>query len=410
MSLEVPRQFDYRYGPISIRYGPSCVSSLRDILAENSVERVMIVTGNNVGSNEEVMQPVRSGIGDRLVTVFDETTPKKDGEIALRGVERMRERSIDGIVVVGSGSSIDVARAMCVIEAEGNSKNLFSTHTPDGNINRPELPAEKISLFAVPTTFAGSEMTCASGVNFTTVRDGTLAKKSRSGPIYDPKILPTAIYYDPELYATTPKGVLAASGMNGFDHGLEMLYSRNANPITDAMASYGLAVLRESLPAAVNDPSNTEQVGRAINGVLLCSFGLVDPAAQANKYNIIHAFGHILSRFYDIQQGTVHGIVAPAVLQYIFTHADGRRELLADAMGVVGTTNGTETATAIVNSMREMRTALGLPDCLSDEILVERDHLSRLATEISQDVGVKNGPTGVPTDPDNFQEILEIVF
>jgi alcohol dehydrogenase class IV len=79
-------------------------------------------------------------------------------------------------------------------------------------------------------------------------------------------------------------------------------------------------------------------------------------------------------------------------------------------MGVVGATNGNDTTTAIVDSVREMRTALGLPDCLSDEIPVERDHLSRLAKNISQDVGVKNGPTGVPSNPDDFQEILETVF
>lgn len=410
MSITIPQQYEYRYGPVSIQYGTEAITALGELLAEKAVERAMIVTGKNVGSNQTVMEPIRASIGDRLVTVFDETTPKKDGETVVRGVEKMREHAVDGIVVVGSGSSIDVARAMCVVEAEGTTRGLFSTHTADGGVDLPTLPAEKQPIFAVPTTFAGSSLTCASGVNFRTVREGEVPENSRSGPIYDPNVLPTAVFYNPEFYATTPKAVLAASGMNGFDHGLEMLYSRNSNPITDAVARHGLTLLRSSLPRAVSDSPDEKYIGRTINGVMLCSFGLIDPEAQANKYNIIHAVGHIVSRYYDIQQGAVHGIVAPAVLEHIFAHVDGHRQLLADALVTTPPDEYDDAAPAVVEAVREMRNGLGLPRRLNEVVEIDREYLPQLAQEISEDVGVMNGPRGVPTSPEDFENILETVL
>jgi len=112
--------------------------------------------------------------------------------------------------------------------------------------------------------------------------------------------------YDPDLFETTPMSALAGSSMNGFDKGLETIYSSHATPITDATAMRGLQLLRESLPNL--DGNNPTEMERAVIGIILVQF--------ERRGSIIHAIGHGFSRRYPVQQGIVHAIVAPHALRY----------------------------------------------------------------------------------------------
>src|SRR5262249_59254839 len=105
-----------------------------------------------------------------------------------------------------------------------------------------------LPILAVPTTYAGSEMTPIWGLT-----DGELKRTGR-----DVKVLPRTVIYDPLLTLTLPPGVSATSGMNAIAHAAEALYSENANPIVSLMAEEGIRALAESLPAIVRDPQNLE--------------------------------------------------------------------------------------------------------------------------------------------------------
>ncbi|MFC6726885.1 iron-containing alcohol dehydrogenase, partial [Halobium palmae] len=163
------------------------------------------------------------------------------------------------------------------------------------------------------------------------------------GGVGDERLMPAALYYDADLFETTPQSVLAASAMNGFDKGLEALYTRNATPVTDGTAMRGLRLLRSSLPTLGDGETESEDavegVGgagdaleRAVTGTILVQYGVSTPGRY--KLSIIHAFGHGFTRNYDVHQGRAHAVVAPHVLRYLFDEVDARRELLAEALDV----------------------------------------------------------------------------
>lgn len=403
--------FSHTYTASDVVYGRDCVARLGEVLGSHNCDRVLVVTGQTVGSTGAVMEPVRAGLGKRLVAVFDETTPAKSAATARDGVDLMAETDADALLAVGGGSSIDVARAMSVFAAEDRpAADMFSEVLPTGEIRMPDLSAPKTPVFVVPTTLSGAELTCAAGINLQEAREGERTEDIRSAPIFDPKITPKALFYDPDLLATTPDGVVARSGMNGFNHGLESLYSRHANPVTDASASHGLCLLREALPG-FSDGADVTTRGQAQIGIALASQGLIDPESSANKYNLIHAFGHILSRFYEIQQGAVHGIVTPHVLEYVFEEVDGRRRLLADALGVdIAAMDDEAVASAVVREVTAVRDGLGLPTTLQAVPGLERDALPEVATAITEDVGLLNRPAGLEPTAEDFEHVLEAAW
>lgn len=404
--MDVP-PFTFDYAPGAIHYGYGCVAALADELAASGSEAVLLVCGGNVGANEATMEPVRTAIGDLLAGVFDETTPEKNPDTAHEGVDRMRAVKCDALVAVGGGSSIDTARVMSVLEAEDESLDAIQGQlTDDGDLEVPELQAETVPVFAVPTTLAGAELTAATGLDRHSVEDGPVTGELRTAGVNDTRMLPAALFLDPAVAATTPPSVLQASVMNGFDHGVEMLYSRNANPVTDAVGIHGLRLLDEALPGAVQAPLDTDALGRAQVGVALTSYGFI--AGPHDKKNaIVHGIANKL-RYYDVQQGAAHGIVAPHALEYVFDRVDGRRTLLADSLGIpVVERSRDDLADDLVRYVRTLRDDLGLPSRLRSIPDLERDHLPGIADAATSSETATFGPPGLEPASGEVLTILE---
>ncbi|WP_020222366.1 iron-containing alcohol dehydrogenase [Halarchaeum acidiphilum] len=142
-------RFDYR--PATIRYGAGAAGDLRDELGAHGVERALVVAGTTTGTASAVIGPVRDGLGDRLGDVFAETTPEKRLDTALAGAARYDEIGADGIVALGGGSSLDVAKAVRALVASGDRETAISTFAEAGALPVPDaLPP----LVAVPTTLS----------------------------------------------------------------------------------------------------------------------------------------------------------------------------------------------------------------------------------------------------------------
>ncbi|MEF8790662.1 MAG: iron-containing alcohol dehydrogenase, partial [Haloarculaceae archaeon] len=286
MSLHVP-SFVHDFQPGAIHYGRGCAADLGAALAERGLDSALVVTGTNVGANREAMDPVEAGIGDRLAEVFDETSPAKRIETAYDGVERMHDLGADAIVAVGSGSSLDVARFMRVLDAEYRDLESVRAEVEEtGTVAVPEDPDALVPLFVVPTTFAGADMSVAAAITYPTADGG----RAETIPVAKSN-MPTGLVYDPELFETTPTNTLAGSAINGFDKALETVYSAFANPITDATAVQSLKYLRDSLPE-LRHADDPEVMDRAVLGIVLAQYGVSMP--EAYKINVVHAFGHAL--------------------------------------------------------------------------------------------------------------------
>ncbi len=397
MDSPIP-SFTHSFAPGTIAYGRGCVSRLDDLLAERGAENALVVCGTNVGDNDAVMSPIRDGLGDRLADVFAKTTPEKSITTAFEGVERMREVDADALVGVGSGSSLDIAAVMSVLWANDQSlEDVRRAVESGGGIDVP--PGNALApLFSVPTTFAGADLSAIAGINVP-LEDGRTVGSGVAGT----ELLPAALCYDPDLFETTPQSVLTGSAMNGFDKGIEALYSRNANPITDATAIRGLGSLRDAFPKLA-DSDEPEVMERAVLGVILVQYGVSIPGEM--KLALIHAFGHGLRRGCGVQQGIAHAVMAPHVLAYVFERVDGRREALAEALNV----DGDDLAAGVVEAVTEVRDELGLPALLREVEGVSEDDLPRVAELTHEDAMTSNGPPSLEPTTDEIEAVLRAAW
>ena len=390
--------FRFAYEPGTVVYGAGRVADLERELASIGAERALVVTGETVGATDAVMDPVRDGLGDRLAGVFDGTTPEKRIQQAAAAAERLDEREGDALVAVGGGSSLDVAKVASALAASGQPyENALENLERAGTVPVPERGLTPI--LAVPTTLAGADLSVVAGITGQRDPDGPVVR----GGVFDGRLMPEALVYDPELFRTTPDGVLCASAMNGFDKGLETLYARNGTPVTDGTAVRGLRLLARGLPALGAGERDEATLHDAIVGTILVQYGA--SRGDGTTPSIIHAFGHGLARGYDLQQGAAHGVIAPHAVRDVFDAVDGSRDLLAEGLGVEA--DGPEaTADAVVDAIAEVRDALGLPARLRDTPIPRAD-LPGIAVAVVDDGFMPNRPVGYDPSAADIEAVLE---
>jgi alcohol dehydrogenase class IV len=382
MALDTP-SFTFDFKPGAIQFGRGCIDGLDEMLAENGLESALVVCGQTVGSTDAVMEPVRSGLGNRLAGVFDETTPAKTLSTVFDGIERLRATNADAIVAVGGGSSLDVARGISgLARADRTLTDVRSEVLDSGAVTLPADDDAFVPVLTVPTTMAGADLSVAAG----------LVAETEEGPVeaipVDTRLMPTALVHDPDLFDTTPVDVLAASAINGFDKGIEAIYSRFATPVTDATAVRGLRYLRSSLPH-LRDSSDPAVMERAVAGTLLVQYGVSMP--DQYKINVVHAFGHALRNQFGIQQGAAHAVIVPHALELIFAEGGGRPDVLADGL-VTGAEDADGTEAAVVEAIRTIRDGLGLPSRLRDIEGTNEAELREVAEHTAEDAFLDVGP------------------
>ncbi|WP_121742590.1 iron-containing alcohol dehydrogenase family protein [Natronorubrum halophilum] len=393
--------FRFEYEPSTIRFGSGCVDDLETELEAQGLERGLVVCGSTVGSTPEVIDPVTAGLGDRLGGVFDETTPKKRLETAFDGLARLEDAGADALVSLGGGSSLDVAKAISVLAASDREPaDIGAAFAETGTITVPD--SGLIPIVAIPTTLAGADLSMGAGI--TATPDSGLVEADVSGGISDPGLMPAAAVYDPELVATTPDSILAGSAMNGFDKGLEAIYAATSTPVTDATAGHGLEKLEDGLRAFGDGERDTETFETVLEGIVLVQYGISRPGET--MLSIVHAFGHGLTRTYDVQQGTAHAVIVPHVLEYLFEQdgVDARAGTLANALGVG---NAADHGAAVIEAVTEIRDGLGLPSRLRDVDGPEPDEFPVVAEWVLADHFMPNAPPRLDPSLEDLEGILE---
>jgi len=356
------------------------------------------VCGSTVGSTPDVIDPVTDGLGERLAGIFAETTAAKRLETAVSGLESLREHDADVLVSLGGGSSLDIAKVISVLAADDRTPAEVGRELAEtGSISVPS--GSLTPIVAIPTTLAGADQSIVAGV--TASPSSSLVDEPTSGGVSNPRLMPRAVVYDPSLFATTPKSILAASAMNGFNKGIETLYARNATPVTDATALRGLRLLQEGLQQFGERDVNEAMLKSVVEGILLAQYGVSRP--DETTLSIIHAFGHGLTRTYDVQQGAAHAIIAPRVLRYLFDTVEGRRELLAEALHVG---DAPDPADAVVKAVENVRDALGLPSRLRDVNGPEMEEFPKVAQAILDDPFIANAPSGLDPTREELVDVL----
>lgn len=383
--------FVHEFSLATVHYGRDCITELEDVLADRGHERALIVCGSNVAANRDLMKPVSSGLGDALTGVFAKTTPEKDLKTAYECAKRVREENIDVLVSIGGGSSHDIATVARVIATANQPlKDITRKMSDAGTISVESNRDDLVSHVPVPTTFAGAEITTSGEVTVATDdgREGVL--------VSDTALVPPVVFFDPALFETTPLNVLTGSAMNGFNKGIEGLYSR-PNPVSVSLSMRGLEYYRAGLPTIHSDQQNGD-FDRAIVGTLLVQL-------RGMRASVVHAFGHALRYQYGVQQGVAHAVIVPHVLRYLFENTDIRTELLAKAL--VDNPHSNTGGEAIIDSITDIRDAMKLPSRLRDLDNISMDGFRTVAMVTREDRLMNFGPPDFDPSVNDLLEILE---
>ena len=178
----------------------------------------------------------------------------------------------------------------------------------------PGLP-----LIAIPTTYAGSEMTPIYGIT----SDGQ--KRTAN----DIRVLPRTVLYDPALTTSLPAFVTGPSGLNAMAHCIEALYAKDANPITSLMSVEGIGALARGIPASVERPTDLDARSEALYGAYLAgaALGVVGMAVH-------HRICHVLGGTFGLAHGDVNAVVLPYAVRYNQPAAPDAMIRVAAALGV----------------------------------------------------------------------------
>ena len=164
-------------------------------------------------------------------------------------------------------------------------------------------------------------------------------------------------------------------------------------------------MLSRGLPVLGGGDRDDGTMHDAVVGTILAQYGC--SRADGLTLSLIHALGHGIARGYDVQQGGAHGIVAPHALRYLFERVDGRRDLLAEGLGVEGGSGDPDaTAEAIVRRVEAVRDALGLPTRLRDVGDMVESDLPNVAEDVTDDGFMPNCPDGLDPTVEDIEGVL----
>jgi alcohol dehydrogenase class IV len=266
-------------------------------------------------------------LGDRAAGVFPKAVMHVPLESAREARDEARRLGADCAVAIGGGSTTGLGKAIALDSG---------------------LP-----IIAIPTTYAGSEMTPIYGLT-----DAGVKKTGR-----DPRVLPRSVIYDPELSLTLPLAMTVTSALNAIAHAAEGLYAHDGNPIIALMAEEGIRALAKALPVLHVSPTDLEARGDALYGAWLCGAVL-----GAVAMGLHHKLCHTLGGSFNLPHAEVHAVILPHALAYNASHAP-------EAMARIARALGAESAVAGVFDLSQRH---GAPVALKD-IGMPADGLDRAA-------------------------------
>ncbi|WP_049982893.1 iron-containing alcohol dehydrogenase family protein [Halorubrum sp. BV1] len=404
--LPIADSFDHAYHGCEILYGRGRAADLGEFLGDRGLNDALVVCGSNVGANDDLMEPIREGLGDRFAGVFDGTTPDKRIEDAYALLDERAAAGADVLVAVGGGSSLDTARQAPMLAADGRDLDRIRAAAEESPSDLGPLAPDADPAFPVvviPTTFAGADLSTGGSL---VVRSADASPTGQPLTVSGDAPMPIADLADPAIFETSPESVLAGSAMNGFDKGIETPYAADATPVSDAAAIHGLRLLTGSLPVVAGDRAHSDPeaaMDRAVVGALLVQID--------RKISVIHAVGHGFARRYDVQQGAVHAIAAPHVLAYLFEEVDGSRRALAAGLGVdTEGRSGAAVAEGVVESVAAVRDDLAVPSRLRDLPETSEDDLPAIAEYVVDDWCMDRAPDGLDATPEEIEGVLRAAW
>ena len=286
-------------------------------------------------------------------TLFSEIKPNPTIENVQAGVESFKACGADCIVAIGGGSSIDTAKAVGIIITNPEFADVRSLEGVAPTKNKC------VPIIAVPTTAGtAAEVT----INYVI----TDAENNRKMVCVDVHDIPVVAVVDPDMMATMPKGLTAATGMDALTHAIEGYITKGAWALSDMFHIEAIRIIARSLRGAVENTAEGRDgmaLGQYVAGMGFSNVGL----------GIVHSMAHPLGALYDTPHGVANAIILPTVMEYNAPATGEKYKHIAEAMGVPGTDKMTveEYRAAAIDAVKQLALDVGIPADLKDIVKPE---------------------------------------
>ena len=275
--------------------------------------------------------------------IYSDIKPNPTIENVQTGVAAFKESGADYIIAIGGGSSMDTAKAVGII--------ITNPEFADVRSLEGVAPTKKpcVPIIAVPTTAGtAAEVT----INYVI----TDVEKKRKFVCVDTHDIPVIAVIDPDMMASMPKGLTAATGMDALTHAIEGYITKGAWEMTDMFHLKAIEIISKSLRGAVdNTPEGREgmALGQYVAGMGFSNVGL----------GIVHSMAHSLGAVYDTPHGVANAILLPTIMEYNAPCTGDKYKYIAKAMGVEGTDSMTqeEYRKAAVDAVKKLSADVGIP-------------------------------------------------
>ncbi|HEY5345866.1 MAG TPA: iron-containing alcohol dehydrogenase [Verrucomicrobiae bacterium] len=343
--------------PPRIVFGNGCAPQCAEFLAARGVKRVLLVSSTTVlpllGAVTDALK--KSGLNFVLSAPVDREPSQALFENILSSA---RAEKIDGVLGIGGGSAIDVAKLVAALtRGKQTTAEIFGTNL---------LVGRELTLVCLPTTAGtGAEVS----PNAILLDETDELKKG----VVSPHLVPDAAFIDPLLTLTVPPAVTAATGLDALTHCIEAYANKFAHPIVDTYALSGVKLIARNLARAVRDGNDIEaraalSLGSLYGGLCL---GPVNTAA-------VHALAYPLGGRFHIAHGVSNALLLPHVLRFNFSAAPERYAEISAALGVTRNGSALTTAEHGVEFLTQLSCDCGVPQKLS-ELKIPHDAIPWLA-------------------------------
>ncbi len=322
--------FTYAANPARILFGPGRLAELGIELDRLGCRSALILSTPEQAGLAEAVAVRLGAVAASVYAGAAMHTPVAVTEDALLHLRRL---GCDSLVTIGGGSTIGLGKALAL---------------------RTGLPQ-----IAIPTTYAGSEMTPILGETI----DGRKTTQCSS------MLLPAVVIYDVELTLTLPSMLSVVSGFNAIAHAVEALYARDANPVVSLMAEEAISALAQGLPGVVKDRADLSARGDAQYGAWLAGacLGAVGMALH-------HKICHVLGGTFDLRHAETHTVMLPHVMAYNAAAAPDAMRRVARALGRADA----------ASSLFALARSLGAPASLR-ELGMPEDGIDQSVQQVMQD-------------------------
>ena len=366
-----------------IRFGAGSAAELAQVCQALGFKKPLFITDKGV---------VAAGLIERILAVNDlphfhvfDGTPSTPTEAAAReGVASFHEAGCDGIIAVGGGSSIDLAKAVAVSARHPGPLRQFALI--EGGLAR--ITAATVPVVAIPTT-AGTGSEVGRGA-IIILDDG------RKVGIISPYVIPKVALCDPTLTVGLPPGLTAATGMDAVAHCIETFLAPSFNPPAEGIALDGLRRAWKNIETAFHEPSDiearTNMMSASLQGALAFQKGL------GCVHSLSHSLGGIDPR---LHHGTLNAVLLPAVVRFNRESdtvvRDEKIDRLAQAMGLPA-------HASVEDAIQDMSRRLRLPAGLG-AMGVTADLTPRIVTGALADHSHKTNPREASAD--DYARLIE---